>query len=459
MRCLVAQSTKIVASVLRQQANAALAAQRKAEQAVQDAKRRADTAVANQQSKVASLESEVTRLQAQLSSAKSTAKHLAKARKVGLAQAALERKLARERAARAAAARRAAERAAAERAAAEQSSSDSSGGSGRVVSVGAPARGTTAGAARAIAYARKQLGKPYLYAADGPAAFDCSGLTMRAWQAGGVSLPHWSVAQYEQSQPVSAGDARPGDLVFFASNPADYRTIYHVGLYIGGGMMIEAPHTGDVVKIYAVYPERLPRLRTTLTQALSANGSRRRARAPRPAPAMCARPSRTASGGAVCGSTHTLLRSFVEHHPRLRARRHRQRQLAPREASTGDSFEAVVPGPGGHGYELARRKPVRSTQVHLGRVDIEQDLMSVDLPGEPRMDAHPDRHALPRDDREPQVQPVISGAPLHGCGALERPPGPRSVCKATAASSTYPTSQRVSYVVPCMAWASPRIGS
>ena len=251
---LVASSTKIVASVLRQQANAALAAQRKAEQAVQDAKRRADTAVANQQSKVASLQSELTRLRTELSSAKSTAKHLSKARKVGLAQAALERKLARERAARAAAARKAAERAAAERAAAEQSSSDSSGGSGSVVSVGASARGTSAGAARAIAYARKQLGKPYVYAADGPAAFDCSGLTMRAWQAGGVSLPHWSVAQYEQSQPVSPGEARPGDLVFFASNPSDYRTIYHVGLYIGGGMMIEAPHTGDVVKIYAVYP-------------------------------------------------------------------------------------------------------------------------------------------------------------------------------------------------------------
>jgi cell wall-associated NlpC family hydrolase len=77
---------------------------------------------------------------------------------------------------------------------------------------------------------------------------------MRAWQAGGVALPHWSVAQYEQSQPVSSSDARPGDLVFFASDANDYRSIYHVGLYLGGGLMIEAPHTGDVVKIIAVYP-------------------------------------------------------------------------------------------------------------------------------------------------------------------------------------------------------------
>ena len=251
---LVAQSSKIVAAVLRQQANSALAAQRKAEQAVEAAKRRADKAVADQQSKLASLQSELTRLKAQLSSAKSTAKHLATARKVGLAQAALERKLARERAARAAAARRAAERAAAERAAAERTASDSSGGAGNVVSVGASARGTTAGAARAIAYARKQLGKPYVYAADGPGHSTAQGSRCVPGRpvASRCRTGRW--LSTSSPRPVSAGDARPGDLVFFASNPADYRTIYHVGLYIGGGMMIEAPHTGDVVKVYAVYP-------------------------------------------------------------------------------------------------------------------------------------------------------------------------------------------------------------
>jgi len=238
---LTAQSAKIVATVMHQQAADALAAQASAEQAVATAKLHADQAAAQQQSKVTSLQSQIAKLRHSLAYARLHAAHLVKARKVGLARAAQQRRLAQERAAAAAAAaRRAAE--------------SSVASPGVVLPVVATARGTTAGAARAIAYAKRQLGKPYVYAAAGPDSFDCSGLTMRAWQAGGVSLPHWSVAQYEQSQPVSPSQARPGDLVFFASNPNDYRTIYHVALYLGGGMMIEAPHTGDVVKIIAVYP-------------------------------------------------------------------------------------------------------------------------------------------------------------------------------------------------------------
>ena len=244
-----AQSTKIVAGVLKQQANAALAAESKAEQAVATAKRRADKAVSDQESKVSGLNEQISALQHRLELAKLHASHVLTARQKGLAKAAHERKLAQERAARAEKAREAAQRLAAARAAAN-SQTDSS----PVVAVGGSSHGTTAGAGRAIAFAKRQLGKPYVYAADGPNSFDCSGLTMRAWEAGGVSLPHWSVAQYEQSQPVSSSDARPGDLVFFSSDPNDYRSIYHVGLYLGGGMMIEAPHTGDVVKIIAVYP-------------------------------------------------------------------------------------------------------------------------------------------------------------------------------------------------------------
>jgi len=246
---LSADSAKIVAGVLRQQADVALAAEQKAEQAVATAKLHADAAVAAQQSKVASLNSQMAQLQAELAAARSTASHLVKDRKDGLA-AARARKLAKERAARLLRAKLAQ----AARDAARAQAPQSGVGASPVVSVGGTSHGTTAGAARAIAYARKQLGKPYVYAAAGPNSFDCSGLTMRAWQAGGVSLAHWTVAQYEESQPVSASNARPGDLVFYASNLSDYRTIYHVGLYLGGGMMIEAPHTGDVVKIYAVYP-------------------------------------------------------------------------------------------------------------------------------------------------------------------------------------------------------------
>jgi cell wall-associated NlpC family hydrolase len=243
-----AQSTKIVASVLREQANAALAAQAKAEHAVATAKQRADKAVADQESKVSGLDQQIAALQHRLELAKLHASHVSTARQKGLAKAARERQLARERAARAERAREA------QRLAAARAAADAQTNSSPVVAVGGSSHGTTAGAARAIAFAKRQLGKPYVYAADGPDSFDCSGLTMRAWQAGGVSLPHWSVAQYEQSQPVSSSDARAGDLVFFSSNPNDYRSIYHVGLYLGGGMMIEAPHTGDVVKIIAVYP-------------------------------------------------------------------------------------------------------------------------------------------------------------------------------------------------------------
>jgi peptidoglycan DL-endopeptidase CwlO len=253
---VTAQSAKIVAGVLRQQASTALGAEQKAEQAVAAAKQRADAAVAAEQSRVASLDAQVAALQHELALARVSASHLVTDRKNGLARA-LARKLAQERAARERAAREKAARLAAAAEARRKAARQRQSGGGDpspVVSVGGSAHGTANGAARAIAYARKQLGKPYVYAAAGPGSFDCSGLTMRAWQAGGVSLPHWSVAQYEQSQPVSSSQARPGDLVFYASNHNDYRSIYHVGLYIGGGEMIEAPHTGDVVKIYAVYP-------------------------------------------------------------------------------------------------------------------------------------------------------------------------------------------------------------
>jgi cell wall-associated NlpC family hydrolase len=104
------------------------------------------------------------------------------------------------------------------------------------------------GAATAIAYARAQLGKPYRYAAAGPDSFDCSGLTMRAWGAAGVSMPHYSGAQYSMFPKVPLGSMLPGDLVFWGPGGSE-----HVGLYIGGGQMIAAPSTGDVVKIQAVW--------------------------------------------------------------------------------------------------------------------------------------------------------------------------------------------------------------
>ncbi|MDQ1428329.1 MAG: peptidoglycan DL-endopeptidase CwlO, partial [Acidimicrobiaceae bacterium] len=103
------------------------------------------------------------------------------------------------------------------------------------------------GASAAVAAAKSRLGLPYVWGAAGPGAFDCSGLIMWAWAHGGVSLPHFSGAQYSNTTHISMSQLQPGDLVF----PAD--TGAHVAMYIGGGMIIEAPHTGDVVHIVPMY--------------------------------------------------------------------------------------------------------------------------------------------------------------------------------------------------------------
>lgn len=103
---------------------------------------------------------------------------------------------------------------------------------------------------QAIAYARSQLKQPYVWGGDGPDAgekgFDCSGLTRAAYLAAGISLPRTAQAQYDHGPRVPLSQLLPGDLVFFGSGPAD---VTHVGLYIGGQQMIDAPHEGAVVRI------------------------------------------------------------------------------------------------------------------------------------------------------------------------------------------------------------------
>lgn len=106
--------------------------------------------------------------------------------------------------------------------------------------------GTSEGAKRAIEFARAQLGEPYVWAAAGPDSWDCSGLTMMAWRQGGITLPHYSAAQYQLTKHLSSTQLRAGDLVFWGTSP---NTIHHVALYIGNGQIIQAPRTGDVVKV------------------------------------------------------------------------------------------------------------------------------------------------------------------------------------------------------------------
>jgi len=99
----------------------------------------------------------------------------------------------------------------------------------------------------AVSTAEAQLGKPYVYAGSGPDVFDCSGLTMFAWAAAGVSLPHNAEAQYQALPHVSIDQLQPGDLVFFGS------PIHHVGMFVGDGTMIEAPYTGVDVRYHSIY--------------------------------------------------------------------------------------------------------------------------------------------------------------------------------------------------------------
>ncbi|MFL5918939.1 MAG: C40 family peptidase, partial [Gaiellaceae bacterium] len=93
-----------------------------------------------------------------------------------------------------------------------------------------------------VGIAMRYLGVPYVWGGSTPRGFDCSGFAMYVFAQIGVSLPHSSYAQFNMGTPVSIGQLQPGDLVFFSGAS-------HMGIYIGGGQFIHAPHTGDVVKI------------------------------------------------------------------------------------------------------------------------------------------------------------------------------------------------------------------
>lgn len=102
-------------------------------------------------------------------------------------------------------------------------------------------------AAAAVEYAMAQVGDAYVWAAAGPDAFDCSGLTMTAWAQAGVALPHSSSAQYATGSKVAASDLQPGDLVFY------YTPISHVSMYIGNGLIVDAANPGAGVRVADLY--------------------------------------------------------------------------------------------------------------------------------------------------------------------------------------------------------------
>ena len=247
-----------------QQAQAQEAAAAKAAQAARaDAQAKADAAT----QAASAIGAQQQQMVVQLASLQKTSVAVEQARQAGLkaaaeaAAAAAARKKAAEAAAAAErAAQRAAEEAAARRAAeasAGSSSGSSSSGSGSGGSSSGSGSGSGsipvgqhAGVAAVLAYARAQVGKWYQWGGAGPNTFDCSGLTMMAWQQAGVYMPHGSQAQYNLTRHIPISQLQPGDLVFFGvSGPANH----HVGIYVGGGMMIEAPYTGAQVRYSSIY--------------------------------------------------------------------------------------------------------------------------------------------------------------------------------------------------------------
>ena len=94
---------------------------------------------------------------------------------------------------------------------------------------------------------QKYLGRPYVWGAAGPDSYDCSGLVLWAFAQEGISLPHYTGDQWNSGMHVSRADLEPGDLVFF------FADISHVGIYIGNGLMVDAPSTGQVVQVQPVF--------------------------------------------------------------------------------------------------------------------------------------------------------------------------------------------------------------
>ena len=107
----------------------------------------------------------------------------------------------------------------------------------------APVSAPTGGAATAVATALDQVGDAYAYGAAGPDAFDCSGLTMYAWAAAGVSLPHSASMQAGSGVPVAYSDLQPGDLVFY------YSPVSHAGIYVGDGQLVHAANESAPVEV------------------------------------------------------------------------------------------------------------------------------------------------------------------------------------------------------------------
>jgi peptidoglycan DL-endopeptidase CwlO len=200
------------------------------------AKAEAAALVRERASERASIQGQLSARRALLSSIRGEIAHLQ------AQEAARQAELRRELAARIAAQQQQAPAVALSSTVAPVASSSSSGSSSSGSGVG-PAPPPTHSSV--VSIAEQYLGVPYRWGGASPSGFDCSGLVMYVFAQVGVSLPHSSYAQYGMGSPVSRDQLQPGDLVFFDG-------LGHVGIYVGGGSFIHAPHTGDVVKISSI---------------------------------------------------------------------------------------------------------------------------------------------------------------------------------------------------------------
>ncbi|WP_316522909.1 C40 family peptidase [Kitasatospora brasiliensis] len=234
-----ATSTAAAARSASAAARAATEAAGRAAVAVGAAKVRAEQRLAAQQGEVAAADQRREQLLAELAVARDTTVELERQRRE-----ALEAIAAREAEA---AARAAAEQAAREAEAAAAQAEAVAKAQQKALPPPATRPWSAEGAAAAVAFAKSKIGLPYIWGGEGPAGYDCSGLTMMAWREGGRQLNHFAADQYAQSTPISYRQLRPGDLVFW-TDTGRAADIFHVGLYIGGDQMIEAPRAGKPIK-------------------------------------------------------------------------------------------------------------------------------------------------------------------------------------------------------------------
>ena len=229
----VNQANDVVATVFRTQAHGLLVAQQADLHAATALKVAIQAAVARQLQFVRADQAQQDKLATELATAEAHETALVAARQAYLAAQAAQR------AAAAAAA------AAAESQAASPTWAAGSGAS------------TTQGDIAAN-WALTQIGKPYQWGGAGPDSYDCSGLTMVAWEHAGVQLAHYTGYQWEAGPQVPLDQLQRGDLVFYATDNSDPATIHHVGIYIGNGEMVDAPYTGAFVRIDSIYAPGVP---------------------------------------------------------------------------------------------------------------------------------------------------------------------------------------------------------